>query len=166
MLIQKRYVTRITFKILCLCSTFNIKGLSNLIPMMIRSLWQLWELKRWKSWAKSRRGMDNDLCSSHISNPWTLPPPMLPGEVIGNKCAQDFDLVQTQDFSGGFSGSRVLVVMKIPAFVLFWQGGGTEWLCFDPGASSKLRWDDKVGEHLFTSHLPATVRVHLKPGPF
>ena len=72
----------------------------------------------------------NHLCSSHISNPWTLPPPMLPGEVIGNKCAQDFDLVQTQDFSGGFSGSRggvlVLVVMKIPAFVLFWQGGGTE----------------------------------------
>ena len=68
--------------------------------------------------------IDNHLCSSHISNPWTLP--MLPGEVIGNKCAQDFDLVQTQDFSAGFSGSRVLVVMKIPAFVLFWQGGGTE----------------------------------------
>ena len=68
----------------------------------------------------------NHLCSSHIPNPWTLPPPMLPGEVIGNKCAQDFDLVQTQDFSAGFSGSRVLVVMKIPAFVLFWQGGGAE----------------------------------------
>ena len=46
-----------------------------------------------------------------ISNPWTLPPPpTLPGKVIvwGELATnvQDFDLVQTQDFPGGFSGSR------------------------------------------------------------
>ena len=65
-----------------------------------------------------------------IPNPWTLPPPpTLPGKVIVWRelatNVQDFDLVQTQDFPGGFSGSRgVLVGMKIPAIVLFWQGRG------------------------------------------
>ena len=50
----------------------------------------------------------------------------------------------TKFSSWRFSGSSVSGLgMKIPAFVLFWQGhGGAEWLCFDLDTSDKLgaRW--------------------------
>ena len=66
-----------------------------------------------------------------ISNPWTLPlPPTLPGKVIvwrelATNVCKILILSRHKIFLVDFQGQGgVLVGMKIPAIVLFWQGGG------------------------------------------
>ena len=90
--------------ILCLLK-FNIKGLSVLanIMSMIRSLWQLWELKRWKTGEKDNAG--SDLFTFSTLGPCRGRRQHCPEKLLATNVRKILISGQTEDFPGGFSGS-------------------------------------------------------------